>query len=120
MTPPWKHFTFACIAPSDSQATIVFQKDGRQVEGDPRFDVFRRNSETIEVSAPFGLQEVDSMAIEYVHYLIAKYFTPLTKLELSSLSMIFSKCSRYSSPNSVMIQVIARRGLPKGDDLALA
>ncbi|KAM7543200.1 hypothetical protein Aperf_G00000009526 [Anoplocephala perfoliata] len=66
VTPPWKHFTFVCIAPPDSQATIVFQKDGRQVEGDPRFDVFRRNREAIEVSAPFGLQEVDSMAIECV------------------------------------------------------
>ncbi|VDN96155.1 unnamed protein product [Rodentolepis nana] len=64
VTTPWKHFTFVCIAPPESQATIVFQKDGRQIEGDPRFDVFRRNGEAIEVSAPFGLRKIDSMAID--------------------------------------------------------
>ncbi|KAL5960789.1 Very low-density lipoprotein receptor [Taenia solium] len=64
VTPPWKHFTFICIAPLNSQATIVFQKDGRLVKGDPRFDVYRRDASTIEVSAPFGLREVDSTTLD--------------------------------------------------------
>ncbi|VDD74247.1 unnamed protein product, partial [Mesocestoides corti] len=66
VSPPWKHFTFMCIAPPDSQATIVFQRDGKMVEGDPRFDVFRRNATTIEVSAPFGLRGPDSTVLECV------------------------------------------------------
>ncbi|EUB62792.1 Putative vitellogenin receptor [Echinococcus granulosus] len=62
--PPWKHFSFVCTAPANSQATVVFQKDGHLVGGDPRFDVYRRDANAIEVSAPFGLREVDSTTFD--------------------------------------------------------
>ncbi|VDM32229.1 unnamed protein product [Hydatigera taeniaeformis] len=66
VTSPWNHFTFVCITSSNSHATIVFQNDGRLVEGDTRFNVFRRDASAIEVSAPFGLRKVDSTTLECV------------------------------------------------------
>ncbi|KAH9281039.1 Low-density lipoprotein receptor [Echinococcus granulosus] len=79
--PPWKHFSFVCTAPANSQATVVFQKDGHLVGGDPRFDVYRRDANAIEVSAPFGLREVDSTTFECVTRLGEKRAISITILD---------------------------------------
>ncbi|VDN15080.1 unnamed protein product [Dibothriocephalus latus] len=62
-TLPWKRFDFTCIAQADSLASVRFEKDGRPVDADPRFQVVRINSTAVQVVAPQGLRGMDDMVL---------------------------------------------------------
>uniref|UniRef100_A0A183SDB4 Ig-like domain-containing protein n=1 Tax=Schistocephalus solidus TaxID=70667 RepID=A0A183SDB4_SCHSO len=60
-TPPWKSFEFLCVSRAGTLPTAVFQRDGRPVDADPRFNVVRLNDTAVRVTAPRGLRDIDDV-----------------------------------------------------------
>lgn len=63
-TPPWREFHFICIGPSSSRADLVFSHNRKFIAEDPRFEVVRVNENIIQVTAPYGLRDMDDTTIE--------------------------------------------------------
>lgn len=59
----WTPFQFVCNS-ATGRITAFFKNTGDLVEFDHRFHVAHINSTAIEVSAPFGLRNIDDMEIE--------------------------------------------------------
>lgn len=61
----WTPFRFVCNSAS-GRLTAYFRSSGELVEYDHRFHIAHINSSAIEISAPFGLRNIDDMEIELV------------------------------------------------------
>ncbi|VDN44837.1 unnamed protein product [Dibothriocephalus latus] len=58
--PPWTPFKFTCSASTGVRVSVVFARDKKPVELDPRFIVSQKGENSVEVTAPGGLLRMDA------------------------------------------------------------
>lgn len=85
----WTPFRFVCNS-ATGRLTAYFRATGELVEFDHRFHIAHINTTAIEVSAPFGLRNVDDMEIELV--LTTVHIIPINnRLDMELVKMLKRK-----------------------------